>query len=171
MHKMQQKNRVWATWSAVAATGAWALAGCGGQNADATLEGTWKISQSAMQMPTGVAGGSGTDSIQARGLAAARQALGNMTLQFRPDKTFTLAASGQMEGTYTFDGAKSVTLSVTKIGGQDISKMPGGGASPLAMSLAGQLEPDGSRLTLSNPGAGGGASSFQGLVFERPSQK
>ena len=75
-----------------------------------------------------------------------------------------------MEGTWSLDApSKTVSMTMTKIAGMDISKMPGANTARArqAMVLSGELDVDGTapRLTLRNSDASSAAgSSFQGLV-------
>lgn len=83
------------------------------------------------------------------GAALAKQMADSMTLEIKSDKTFSLTMFLPFEGTWTQSG-DTLTLTMTKAMGQDVSKMPNRDSSqdkPLVLKIS----PDGSKLSGEDP--------------------
>ena len=135
------------------------VAGCTGGR-EASLIGTWKVDARALKMPEAKGGNAQTQAA----IAMAKQMLDSAGIELKPDKTFSMSLGAAMEGTWAFDAAAStVTLSITKMAGVDISKLPGA-SKALNKPLACTLSEDGKRLSIKpepgRPSPAGGTMSF-----------
>lgn len=135
------------------------LAGCNG-NREAALAGTWKIDASALKIPEPKGG----NAQQQAGIAMAKQMMANASIEIKADKTFAMSMGVPMEGTWAFDDAAStVSLTMTKMMGMDIAKMPNMNQSAREPLLC-QLSADGKQLSVQpkagQPNPAGSAMTF-----------
>ncbi len=75
------------------------------------------------------------------------------SVDIRADKTFSLTLGPPMKGTWTMDDSGVAQMTLTKIVGQDLTKLPGGTTAP-QLQLTGQVDDSDSTLSLKPaPGA------------------
>ena len=136
------------------------LSGCGG-NRETQLVGNWKVNPTSLKLPTPAPG---NDPAAAQmGQQMAQNMLSSMSLDLKADKTFAMNMMFQMEGNWVLTG-NDVNLTMTKMAGQDISKMPNADkikGEPLTLTLSG----DGQQLTMVDKT--GKPSPFGSLVFAK----
>ncbi len=85
----------------------------------------------------------------------AKQLTQGVSLEFKPDNTFSFTMMYSFEGTYEVSG-HTVTMKLTKAAGKDVATMKTGGANPGADAIQATLSDDGKTLTVTGSASMGG---------------
>lgn len=123
------------------------MSGCAGSR-ESQLVGQWKMDSTAFtsSMPKG------KTPQEQMGMDMAKKMFENVTLDLKQDKTFAMNMMMEFSGNWTLDeAANTVTLTMTKMAGVDISKMPNANkAAQKPMTM--QISADNKSLSMVPPG-------------------
>ena len=128
------------------------MSGCAA-NRESQLVGQWKMDSTAFTsaMPKG------KTPQEQMGMDMAKKMFENVTLDLKKDKTFAMNMMMEFSGNWAIDeAANTVTLTMTKMAGMDLSKMPNANKAaqkPMVM----QISADNKTLSMVTPTAPGAA--------------